>query len=370
MEKLNSIAVPTWKHLKVNYFELKEFQLPLIKEYNKEFLYIDDDAKEEAIVEKTNSRITQKCGDIKDTYGVNDTLVQLAEENYNSGVIAIIPRNLKLKEAIRLEFNMDEDNPVVVDNNVIIAEEGSKVTLVIDYNGREENNVFHNGITKIIAKENSEVTIIKVQRLNNTAYHFDSNMAYVGRNAKVNWVDIQIGSKVGVTSYITNLNEDLGSSQIYSAYMIDGKRVQDLSYTMTHRGRRTDSVMEIKGVLKDEAKKVFRGNIDFKRGAVKSKGAQNEDVLLLDKTVKADSVPMLLCEEDDVEGEHAASAGQMNEDKLFYLMSRGLSEKESKKLAIEASFSPIIDKVPFEDLRNSIHEELERRIVGEKYAHI
>ena len=132
---------------------------------------------------------------------------------------------------------------------------------------------------------------------------------------------------------------------------------------MIHRGARSISKIDTKGVLLDRAKKVFNGKLDFKRGARHSKGEEEEYVILLDPTVKSDSIPALLCEEDDVEGAHAVSAGQINEDKLFYLMSRGLDERESKKLIVEASFRPIIDKIPIEDLRREVKDEIERRLI-------
>lgn len=110
--------------------------------------------------------------------------------------------------------------------------------------------------------------------------------------------------------------------------------------------------------------KIFKGTLDFKKGASRSKGIEEEYAILLDKTVKADAIPLLLCEEDDVEGQHAASAGQIDSDKLFYLMSRGLDEKEAKKLIVEASFTPIIDKIPMEYLKEEITKEIHRRIVN------
>jgi Fe-S cluster assembly scaffold protein SufB len=150
-----------------------------------------------------------------------------------------------------------------------------------------------------------------------------------------------------------------------SIYFGDGNRIIDLNYLINHIGRRTISNIETKGALKDRAKKVFRGTIDFKLGASRSKGIEEEYALLLDKEVKASSVPLLLCSEDDVEGQHAASAGQIDNEKLFYIMSRGISEKEAKKFIVEASFAPVIDKVPCEDLRDVIRDEIQRRLVDD-----
>lgn len=369
--KLNQTVVPAWSYLKVNNFNLEKFTLPKIEAFNKQYLSFEDGTLDNALVLETKEALEvvkdiKEFINLKESFGVSDKFVALGEYNFNSGVFLRTCENHVVVSPIRLNFVIDRENPTVIDHNIIIAEKGSKVTVVMDYSIDDvlvENKPFHNGVTKVFAKENSEVTIVKIQRMNDKSTHFDSNVAFVERDGKVNWVTIEIGSEINVTNYVTNLKGDNSSSELHSAYLIDGTRKQDIYYTVNHSGRRSESNMEIKGVLKDKAKKLFKGNIDFKKGASKAKGAQDEDVLLLDPTVKTDSVPMLLCEEDDVEGAHAASVGQMDEDKLFYLMSRGFSEKEAKKLVVEAKFSPIFDRVPVQELKDFLLEELRKRLV-------
>lgn len=364
---LNTLPVITWRWLKVNELNLKDFKLSEIPKYNKP--YINNINSNDVIIKNMNSNLKlneniKYFTNKEESYGVSEDFVALGEKHYNAGIFVHAPRNTKLAETIRLEYKLDNENPVVIDNNIIVAEENSELTLVIDYNTADEVEGFHNGVTKIYAKDNSIVNIIKVQRMNDKSYHFDSHIACIGYNAKVNWLQVEMGAKNSVTNYVNNLNEENSEANISSIYFADGDRSIDLSYLMTHRGRRSISNIETRGALKDKAKKVFRGTLDFKKGASSSKGSEEEYVILLDKTVKSDAIPLLLCNEDDVQGQHAASAGQIDSDKLFYLMSRGLREKEAKKLIIEASYAPIIDKIPLEDLREIISEEIHRRLLN------
>ena len=195
------------------------------------------------------------------------------------------------------------------------------------------------------------------------SHSFDSNITFIESQGKVNWISVELGSNISKSSYSNFLEGVASESNIHSIYLGDGSRKMDLDYSMIHKGPRSQSRIETKGVLMDESEKIFKGNLDFKRGARRSKGVEEEYVILLDPRVKSNSIPALLCEEDDVEGEHAASAGQINESKLFYLMSRGLSEREAKKLIVEASFRPIIDRIPLEHSRRLIIEEIERRLI-------
>lgn len=364
---LNTLPVTTWRWLNVNDLKIKGFKLERVLDYNKEFL-VGDNFKD-IIVKRMNSKINVKenlkyYANKEESYGVSKEFAALGEKLYNSGVFIHASKNVQCSEPIVLKYILDEENPMVVDNNIIIAEENSEITVVIDYSTADDVDGFHNGVTKVYAKDGAVVNIINVQRLNNKSYHFDSHLAYSGYGAKISWIQVELGAKNSVTNYINNLDKENSQGNISSVYLADGDRNIDLNYLINHRGRRSTSNIEVRGALKDRAKKVFKGTLDFKLGASKSKGSEEEYVILLDKTVKSDAVPLLLCSEDDVDGQHAASAGQIDADKLFYLMSRGLDEKQAKKLIVEASFNPIIDKIPVEDLRAVINEEIRRRLVN------
>jgi FeS assembly protein SufD len=367
--RLNQAYVLTWKHLGLNNFHIDNYEFPEIKEYDGNYLdFKTEDFKEVTIktLQQAEGENLAQYSSFKGATSVSKDFVRLAENGFNSGVFIKVPENRVLNSYVRLNFNLDEHNPTVIDQNIIVAEPNSKITLIVDYYTEgKEITAFHNGLTKVFAKSGSQVNVVKIQRMNDKSTHFDSNMAQVESEAKVNWITVEIGSSINVTNYNSDLKGQHSSSDIYSAYLVDGDRRQDLYYTANHFGKKSVSNMVIEGVLKDRARKVFKGNIDFKRGSSKSKGSQAEEVLLLDPTVKTDTIPMLLCQEEDVDGEHAASVGKIDENQLFYLMSRGFDYDEAEKLVIEARFSPIFDKIPAEDLRKFLSEELRRRIINE-----
>lgn len=331
------------------------------RNYTKDYLNTKDKLPEGVKLNKITEGIDYLY--VHETQEIAENLASFSEETFNSGIVLYLPKNTKIDNPIRIEFNMDNENSVVIDHNIIVAEAGSEVTIVIDYSSNDKVEAFHNGVTKVYVKENSVINIIKLQRMNDVSSSSDSNIAFVKGRGKVNWISLELGSNTSNSSYTTLLEDEASEGNLHSIYLGDGTCTIDLEYSMIHKGSRSISQIETRGVLMDKAKKVFKGTLDFKRGARHSKGVEKEYVLLLDPTVKSDSIPALLCEEDDVEGEHAVSAGQINKNKLFYLMSRGLSEKEAKKLIVEASFRPIIDKIPFEDLREIITNEIDRRLI-------
>jgi Fe-S cluster assembly scaffold protein SufB len=120
--------------------------------------------------------------------------------------------------------------------------------------------------------------------------------------------------------------------------------------------------MQVRGALLGSSEKTFRGTLDFLEGAKGSVGRENEEVVLLSPTVRNRSVPIMLSHEDDVDGHHAVSIGKMDEEKLFYLMSRGLDLADAQRLVVEASFNPVLDRIPDEALKTEIDEHLQRRL--------
>ena len=116
-------------------------------------------------------------------------------------------------------------------------------------------------------------------------------------------------------------------------------------------GKDTLCEMHTAGVLTGSADKILRGTVDFRRGAKRGVGHESEDVLLFSPTARNRTAPLILCGEEEVEGQHAASVGRLDESKLYYLRSRGLSESQARRLMVDARFAPAIEKIPLEELR-------------------
>lgn len=139
-------------------------------------------------------------------------------------------------------------------------------------------------------------------------------------------------------------------------------QVLDLNYIGELRGKKSEIKIEAQGALKDTAKKHFKGTIDFKKGSKKAKGNENEFCMLLSDTAKSISLPMLLCSEEEVEGNHSSAAGKLDNKALFYMMSRGFDKKAAMKLAVKARFNEIIQKILDEALKNEVLYEIDERL--------
>ena len=361
---LNKIPVRTKSWLNVNDISLKNFQPPAITAFSNVRIY-GEDIEGVTIKRLLKGEMFPVGKSFK--YGVGDELIAQGETEFNHGYLIDIRKNIKCKEPVIIEYELNENNITLVDNFIVIAHENSNATIIIKYMSKDNSIGYHNGVCKIYGSENSEINVIKVNLLNDNTVHFDSNLSDVQYGAKVKYTTIDLGSGYSINNYHGDLMGDSGESILSTIYMGDKNKVIDMNYVMTHRGRRTNSEINVKGAILGEAKKIFKGTLDFKKGATKSIGNEEEYCMLLSPKAQAKAVPLLLCEEEEVSGQHAASAGKIDEDKLFYLMSRGLNSNEAKKLIIEAAFNPIINIIPVEGIKNEILEEIQRRLINEVY---
>ena len=151
-------------------------------------------------------------------------------------------------------------------------------------------------------------------------------------------------------------------NKLHSIYLGKEEQKIDLNYITELYGEKTNVDIEVNGALKDKARKNFKGTIDFKTGSKKAKGKENEYCTLLSDTSYSKALPMLLCTEDDVEGEHSTATGKVDDNELFYIMTRGISEKEAKKMIVKAKFNSVIQGIKEETVQNLILEEVDRRL--------
>ena len=182
--------------------------------------------------------------------------------------------------------------------------------------------------------------------------------------ARFSYTGAFLGGKEAVTELEVELLGKEAKADVWALYLGDAANKLDFNYIIRQQGLRTEANMQVRGALLSGAEKIFRGTLDFLQGTKGSVGRENEEVLLLSDDVRNRSVPLMLSHEDEVDGHHAVSVGQMDEEKLFYLQSRGLSTAEARRLMVTAILQPVLDRFS-EDLRQEAAEELERRLSHE-----
>ena len=351
MFKLNETPVRTSRNFNINNIKLKDVNMPEI---------INDFTSYEIINKTDEINVETAKSDFNIIYGLGDILVNQVKKSANKNIKLIIDGK-KSKEAI-LQFNFDKANNTLVENIEIVAEKGANATIVIKYESDKEKNYFHNGIIRLVAKENSNINIVITNLLNEYSNNFMTIENTLESNTNVDYTIIDFGGKNSITNYYSNLIGEKSKNNINTIYLGKDSQLFDLNYIGELRGEKSFIDIEVIGALKDEAKKHFKGTIDFKKGAKKAKGNENEYCMLLSDNAKSIALPMLLCSEEDVEGNHSSSAGKIGEKELFYIMSRGFKLKEAMKLMVRAKFNKVLANIKNDKLKEEIIEEIDKRL--------
>ena len=349
--KINETPVRTSKSFRINNIIIEDLELPKKTE---EFKNVT--------VSELGSKITISSNadkaDLK--YGLGDLLTEQVnkESNYQAKIVV----DSKTNKEVTIDFKIDNTNPNLVENIEIVANEDTNSTVILKYETVEDVNAFHNGLIRAKARKNAALNIVIVNFMNELSNNFIAVQNEFEENAKINYCIIDFGGKNSVTNYYSNILGDNADNQLNTIYLGKNEQRFDLNYIAELYGKKSNVDIEVQGALKDNAKKNFKGTIDFKKGSKKATGNENENCMLLSDKAKSIALPMLLCSEEEVEGNHSSSAGKIGEKELFYIMSRGFKLKEAMKLMVRAKFNKILETVKNKELKQEILDKIDERL--------
>ncbi|MBP7024996.1 MAG: SufD family Fe-S cluster assembly protein [Clostridia bacterium] len=289
-------------------------------------------------------------------YGLSEEL----EENVFYKANSQIAINVKENDNIKVTYDFDDDNLQLV-NQIDICATGN-ANIIIEYKSSTNKECFHNGVIKVFAKENAKLNITVINLLNSNSEHFEAMENILEDNSDLNYTIIDIGGKNSIQNYYSNIIGKSAKNDLKTIYLGSENQIKDINYIAELRGQKSFVDIDVQGALKENAKKNFKGTIDFKKGCKKAKGNENEFCMLLSEKAKSLALPMLLCTEDDVEGNHSTASGKVDKEQLFYIMTRGLSYKEAVKLIVRANFNKTIERILDEEVKQNIIKEIDERL--------
>lgn len=213
--------------------------------------------------------------------------------------------------------------------------------------------------TKIAAAKNAKVKLVQVQLLGHEFLHLNDVGCNLAEDAHFEVLQLQLGSAKIYNGVRAELLGDGSCFDAAIAYY--GRQAQrlDMNFIANHYGKNTTCNMTADGVLQEGAFKIYRGTIDFKNGSAGAIGDEKETVLLLSDDVVNQSIPLILCSEEDVQGNHGASIGKLDEELLFYLMSRGFSESDAVAMMAKAKIESICRRIDDEETVQLVERYLE-----------
>lgn len=348
---INETPVRTPKNFNINNIKIENIYLSKKMEKFSNINIIGKDTK---------VKIDNNIDSYNLTYGIDKKLEEQVKKYANANIKMTI--DSKTDRELQIQFKFDKDNKKLLENIEIIANPDTKETVILKYKTEEDEKYFHNGIIRATAKENSILNIVIVNFMNIKSNNFMNLENQIEKNAKIKYTIVDFGGKNSITNYYSNLKGESSENALNSIYLGKEHQLFDLNYIGEVKGEKSNINIEVQGALTGTSKKNFKGTINFKKGCKKSKGNENEACVLLSDKAKSIALPMLLCSEEDVEGNHSTSSGKVGERELFYIMSRGFTEKEAIKLIVRAKFNKILETIKNKDLTDEILSEIDKKM--------
>ena len=274
-------------------------------------------------------------------------------------VVVTIPKETSVEKPIEFNFTADE-NTAIFPHILVIAETGSKATIIENYESGGKN--FTDSAIQILVEDNANLTHYRVQRESLEAFHIGTTEVTLKRGSLYNSTNINLGAKLSRHDIHLKFTAEGGEAFVDGLYMLSGMQHADTHSTIDHTVPNCVSHQSYKGVLNDKSRGVFNGKVFVRENAHGTNAQQSNKNLLLSNDARVDTKPQLEIFNDDVKCAHGATVGQLEEEELFYLLSRGLNESLARNLLTYGFAEEIVNKIGIESIKKQLDEAVLNRL--------
>ncbi|HEX3871430.1 MAG TPA: Fe-S cluster assembly protein SufD, partial [Pirellulales bacterium] len=294
-----------------------------------------------------------------------DKFAALHAACWSGGTVLYVPPGVTVEKPLHMLSGLvgGDSNLAQSDltHTLVILDEGAQATLLAETAG-DDRAALHCGAIELLVGPGAKLRYVNLQNWGRGVWHFAHQKALVDRDARLQWTIGALGSRLAKVNQHVALVGEGAATQVNGVMFTEGK--QHLSYhtLQHHRAENCKSDLLYKGALQDHAHIVWRGMIKVDPGAQKTNGYQRNDNLMLSETARADSIPGLEIEADDVRCTHGSTAGRVDESQVFYARCRGLTRKEAIRMIVAGFFQQVFDRITIESVRDALGEAIGRRI--------
>ncbi len=283
----------------------------------------------------------------------------------SDGAYVYLPDGAEVEKPVHLLFiSGGEGEYFSHPRNVIIAGRNSRVRVIEHYVSLNGNTYFTNAVTEIRAGENSSVGTVKIQSDGIDAYHISTTEAFLDRNADYLSHGLSFGANIYRHSLNVALNGEGSNATLEGLYLLSGNQLSDTHSMIDHVSPHCTSQEHYKGILDGHSHGVFNGKIMVRKDAQQTNSYQENRNIILSNEAKVDTKPQLEIFADDVKCSHGATVGQLNNESMFYLRSRGISEEQAKLMLIYAFASDVLKDIKEEAIRDRLEKVLSERLLA------
>jgi Fe-S cluster assembly protein SufD len=289
----------------------------------------------------------------------------LASALAGNGVLLHVPRNVQVQTPLHSVLWGPGGDLAHFSHLIVNLDDGASVTYVHEAASPDEpGHAMHAGVVEIHVGQNANLRFVELQSWGRHVWNFSHERARVERGGNIDWIFGAVGSRLTKNFSDLDLAGEGAQGRMSGFYFTDGSQHLDHDTQQNHFAPHTTSDLLFKGALKGKSRSVWQGMIYVAPGAQKTDGYQANRNLVLDDQSRADSIPGLEILADDVRCTHGATVGKLEEEPLFYLKSRGIPQPDAERLVVEGFFDPIMQRIPFEGVRERFQQAIQDKLSG------
>jgi Fe-S cluster assembly protein SufD len=290
----------------------------------------------------------------------------LAAALTEDGVIVLVPAHVHAAQPLHSLLWAPGGAAANFSRVLVVLGEGSSLTFLHESASPTEPDAeaLHAGIVELHVGAGAKLTFVEIQNWGQHVWNFTHERALIQRDGSIDWIFAAVGSLLTKNFSELSLDGQGANGRMSGFFFADGRQHLDHDTQQNHMAPNTTSDLLFKGALVDRSRSVWQGMIHVAPGAKKSDGYQANRNLLLSKHARADSIPGLEILADDVRCTHGATVSQLEQDPIFYLMTRGLPRKDAERLAVEGFFASILDRVPLEAVKARFRQMIEAKFAS------
>lgn len=281
---------------------------------------------------------------------------------WNFGLFIHIPRKVAVPNGILVRYRLDRKGSLLVPKLVVVAGEGSTANVVEMFQSGDETPVLCIGVRELYVEQAARLQVFALQEWGRSSFHIGEDWSRVGRDAQIDWVTLTLGSQASKMTMGCDVSAPNSNAYLSGLFFADRDQHVDQRTLQQHSAPNTYSNLLYKGAVKDKGHSVYQGIIGASPGAIKVDAYQMNNNLVLNNGAKADSLPGLKIDADDLKCSHGSTMGNLDPDQLFYLKSRGLSEVEARRMLVLAFFEEVITKIPYAFLQERVRDDVNQKI--------
>ena len=274
-------------------------------------------------------------------------------------VLVVIPKETSVEKPIEFNFKADE-NSANFPHIIVVAESGSKATIIENYESKAKS--FTNSAIQIFVEDSANLTHYRVQKESTKAFHIGTTEVKLGRGSFYNSTNINLGAKLSRHDIHLKFTAMGGEAFVDGLYLVGDDQHADTHSVIDHALPNCTSHQTYKGIVDGKARAVFNGKVFVRENAHGTDAQQSNKNLLLSNDARVDTKPQLEIYNDDVKCAHGATVGQLEEEELFYLLSRGLNESLARNLLTYGFAEEIVNKIEIESIKKQLDEAVLNRL--------